>query len=132
MANLAASHPYQRIDGLQEIYYETNTPSATFVFETAEKADLCREAILQEAKLARAFTSDACPDRSLFLVEVLAANNLSRTTNDRTLSYSAKTMGTVGRPIQGVDDLLHRLGSAMSMRSPSKEIRAVTLHQVNP
>lgn len=125
---------YQQVEGLKEIWVGLGqSPEATFVFETAAKANACAEAVQLEVKHAHMpGRGKQTSDHSLTdLLEVLRGENLSNSPDSEVLSYLAKQGGTVGKPMEHVHQLIGRLGKVMSGMCPAKGVKAIPIHAVD-
>ena len=118
--------PYEQIQGLKAILFglDLAAPEATFVFQTAEDANICRKA------MGGSHSDDSSSGATPLEVQTVRHLNKWSTTHSKVaedclLSYGAKT----GKPIQTVQDLIHKCGQQMATEG-KREIHAVPIYGV--
>lgn len=110
---------YNYVDGLKEIIIAVGpqTPQASFIFETAEKANAAYKNYVLIRSIADGYglTGRKHTDyENTSLLETLGVNGLSKgDTVGSVIAVQAKTLGTAGRPIETVGELLNKMGDAM-------------------
>jgi len=112
-----------QIQGLTEVHAGPGI-DATLVFDGFTNADAARKNIALIASCASAFLKHYQQLPNMDLVDLLEVYVHSES---KTLHFSTKLGGTVGKPIETVEELLTKLGKALM--SPSLPERTYTVIQ---